>query len=292
MIGGVTSTVIMAAALIGYYYGPAGSPSLSSGGDLVNLGAFLGFGVLVNIFTFWRRRVEQELLRTQVELKDAVRFKDDFISIVSHELRNPITTITGYASLLERGSLDEASRREAVSDLARQGRRLHILVENLLAMGRYAPADTMEVEPVSLPRIIQAVVEDAKRRSSHRVEALIPEGLPIVLGQTFALTQVLDNLVSNAQKYSSPTGRIVVVASNSTGHVEVCVEDEGAGIPPGERHLIFEPFYRSGATRSKAGLGIGLVVCARLVEAMGGNLWLDPDFSGGARFCFTLQIAS
>jgi signal transduction histidine kinase len=150
----------------------------------------------------------------------------------------------------------------------------------------------MEVEPVSLPRIIKAVVEDAKRRSSHRVEAQIPEGLPIVLGQTFALTQVLDNLVSNAQKYSSPMGRIVIVATGRDEHVDVCVEDEGPGIPPEERELIFEPFFRSGATSTKAGLGIGLVVCKRLVEAMGGSLWLDADFPSGAKFCFTLQIAN
>jgi two-component system sensor histidine kinase KdpD len=165
------------------------------------------------------------------------------------------------------------------------------MVENLLAMGRFGPGVKIEVEPVALGVAVSRVSSRAAWRSAHNIVSDIPQDVPPVLAQTFPLEQVLDNLLSNAQKYGSPDASILVSARRRDGYVEVAVQDRGPGVMPGERETIFEPFRRSEATAGQAGIGIGLVVCRRLIEAMDGTLWLDPDYTDGARFCFTLKAA-
>jgi PAS domain S-box-containing protein len=234
-----------------------------------------------------------EEAETTVEyLRRANAAKDEFLGLVSHELKTPITTIYGNAEVLRRkgDSLDEQTRRAAVEDVSREAERLHRIIDNLLVLARLEQGQTLEVEPTLMRRVAERLIEDHKQRSPMRViELRAPEELIPVLCEPLYTEQVLRNLISNAEKYSPWDRKIEVVIEHSPGELCVSVLDRGSGIDPGEVERIFTPFYRSPRTSSKAGgVGIGLAVCKRLIEAQGGRVWARPREGGGSDIGFAL----
>lgn len=228
----------------------------------------------------------------QAALERTAELKDEFLGMVSHELRTPLTMIGGHAnSLLRRaGDVDEDTRRESLQDIAVQSDRLQKLVENMLALSIVESKNEVLTEPMLVQRVIPRTIAGHQERFPGRpIVADIPGDLAVVEAQPTYFEQVLTNLLSNAEKYSPANKEIEVVAGNEDGMVAVRVLDRGSGITAEEAAEIFKPFVRLDRTaRSASGAGLGLAVCGRLVEAMGGTIWCAPREGGGAEFGFAL----
>ena len=229
---------------------------------------------------------------TEARRREAVR--ETFIGVLSHELRTPVTTIFGGAKLLarERSTLDEDTRRGIFQDIYEEAERLQRLVEDVVALNRFAEeGGEIGWEPVLLQRLVPRVVESEEARWPGVSFALdIAPALPTVTADPTYVEQVVRNLLSNAAKYGGPGSTVTLAAEAGHGEVLVRVLDDGPGFPADETSRLFELFYRSpGTAASATGAGIGLFVCARLVAAMGGRIWAVPRPAGGAEFGFALN---
>lgn len=233
-----------------------------------------------------------ELKRTAAELRQANDAKDEFLGLVSHELKTPLTTIRGNAAVLFRSHdvLDDETRQAALSDIVGESERLHRIIENLLLLARAEQGQPLDTEPLIVVRIVQRVIERYRQSHPRRVFEIRESGGPRpVLFSEACLEQVMDNLISNAIKYSPESEPIVVEFERTPQEITLRVLDHGVGIGSEEAKRLFDPFYRSKQTTHKAeGLGIGLAVCKRLVEAYGGTMWAMPRPDGGSEFGFTL----
>jgi PAS domain S-box-containing protein len=234
-----------------------------------------------------------ERKRAEERLERAIEAKDEFLSLISHELRTPITTIYGGARLLgSRGdALDDESRREVLADIEQETDRLRRIVEDLLVLSRLEYDQPIMTEPVLVQRIAERVA-DAARKRGRRVDINVPSDFDAVAADATYLEQVLRNLVSNADKYSPAGSPILITARHLNGEALISVLDEGRGVPVDEADRIFDRFYRSEQNDSHiGGAGIGLAVCRRLIEAQSGRIWAGPRESGGLTVSFTLPLS-
>jgi PAS domain S-box-containing protein len=242
-----------------------------------------------------RQRLEEERDRLVDEERRAGTFREAFIDVISHELRTPITTIFGLTQILGRpGRLTSTEdQAELISDIAAESERLHRLVEDLLVLTRAERGEiAIDSEPIELRRIVTRTIErEAARLPSIRIETDLPRGLPIVAGEDTYVEQIVRNMLSNAAKYTPPGTLVTVQAEQDGDTVVVRVLDAGPGIDEEAVERAFELFYRDPTVaRSIAGSGIGLFVCASLVEAMGGRIWARRRTEGGSEFGFTLRV--
>ena len=260
------------------------------------------YGVVCDFFDATRlreveaslRESEEHLRHERDKLQRSMAVKDEFLGLVSHELRTPITTILGNALLLQRRAdkLPEENKREVVRDVAVEADRLQRIIENLLLLTRVDVAEPVETEPLRLQPIIAQAVDAFQRRNPRRDVSVSADGeIPIVVGQPAFVALVLDNLISNADKYSPPeTTTEILVHANGRDDVEVCVRDYGIGISGDEAAQVFTPFYRSPRVKDQAkGIGLGLAVCKRVMDAQGGEIRAVGRPEGGCDFIFSLK---
>jgi PAS domain S-box-containing protein len=230
-----------------------------------------------------------------VAIRSSMAVKDQFLSLVSHELRTPIATIVGNALLLNsRGdALEEEERLQSMSEIVNESQKLHRIIENLLLLSRLEAGNALDLEPIQLDKILTSAIESLERRTGRVVALDLCPGLPPVFGQETLVTQVIENLLSNAEKYSPPDTTIEVrLQPNDSGQVELSVRDHGIGLDEGEAEDVFTAFYRSKEARQAApGMGVGLAICRRIVETHSGGIWARNHPEGGAVFSFTLQAA-
>jgi PAS domain S-box-containing protein len=235
------------------------------------------------------------LLRDVTVPRQRQAVRDTFIGVLSHELRTPVTTIYAGSKVLARGSstLDEDVRRSVFEDIHVEAERLHRLVEDVIALTRFGE-EQAEIgdEPVLLQRILPAVVRSEEARwPGVKFQLRVPGGLPTVSADATYVEQVVRNLLSNAAKYGGAKARVEIVLEAVRDEVQVRIQDDGPGFPPGEADKLFELYYRSPSTAGAAsGAGIGLFVCARLIRAMGGRIWALPRADRGAEFGFSLRV--
>jgi two-component system, sensor histidine kinase and response regulator len=239
--------------------------------------------------------LEQRIEERTRELVQANRAKDEFLGLVSHELRTPITVILGNADLLQRRGdrLGPEMRARALADLRLEAQRLQRVIENLLVLARLEYGQRVESEPVLLRHLILEQMDAHRQAYPDRPLRLTPDDrdLPVVLAEPTHVELVLRNLLNNAEKYSRPATEIDVVLHIQPEELQISVLDRGEGIRPEEAEEIFAPFYRSPSLSSTAlGMGIGLAVCKRLVEANKGRVWARPREGGGSEFGFSLPI--
>lgn len=241
-----------------------------------------------------RRRIEAERDRLLAEERQAGEFREAFIDVISHELRTPITTILGLSLILTRPGRteDAASRTALLEDVRAESERLHRLVEDLLVLSRVERGRlSVDPEPLEPRRLIDRIVsQETAELPTLRITASIEPDLPVVAGEETYVEQVVRNLLANAAKYT-PAGTAVSVDARRDGSgVAIRVSDDGPGIPDASLARIFELFYRDPeSARMVSGSGIGLFVCASLVEAMGGEIWARRRPEGGSEFGFTLR---
>ena len=223
--------------------------------------------------------------------------KDAFVGMLSHELRTPITTIYAAAHLLEDNQAIKADPRasELFPDIAWEAEHLLRLTEDLLVLTRVEQGQLVATEePVLLQRVLPQAITVAGRRWPGRVIQLeIAPDLPPAAGDPVFIEQVMTNLLSNALKYSDPGAPVAVIAGRSGDEVEVRVRDQGIGLASDELESVFGLLVRTdAATRHAPGAGIGLYVCRRLLEAMGGRIWAEPAPDKGSEFAFRLPTST
>lgn len=241
-----------------------------------------------------RRRLVEDRDRLIADERRAGEFREAFVDVISHELRTPITTILGLAQILARPGRadDDASRQALLEDVRSESERLHRLVEDLLVLSRVERGRLdVEAEPLEPRRLLERIVmHEARELPSITVETDFERDLPIVAGESTYVEQIVRNLLNNAAKYTPPGSHVTVSARMRDGTVEIRVTDDGPGIPPASLERIFELFYRDPeSSRAVAGSGIGLFVCASLVEAMGGRIWARRPPEGGSEIGFSLR---
>ena len=244
--------------------------------------------------------IEREQLAKEAEqteaLREVDRLRSEFISSVSHELRTPLTSIKGYTTSLLRQdvSWDEETKQEFLQMIDDKTNELRDLIDKLLQIAKLeAGAVKLEKEPVLMPRIAQKVAEEsALRAGNHKLTLKFPPSFPVVEADTRHVEVILRNLVENAIKYSPRGGEIVIVGEVKEGQVLIEVSDEGVGIHSEHQDNIFERFYRvdSPLTSNIHGSGLGLSIVKGLVEAHGGEIWVESTIGKGSKFCFTLPL--
>ncbi len=218
------------------------------------------------------------------------QMKSDFVSTVSVELRAPLTSIYGFSQTLLREDVafGETERRTFLAFIARESERLTTIVDALLNAARLDTGDlAVALEPTDVSAVLADVVDAAAGTvDDHRIVADVENG-GYAQADPEKLRQVLDQLVSNAVKYSPGGGTVTVSARRTDDAVEVAVADQGIGIPAAERERIFTKFYKA---EGGQGTGLGLFIAQGLVREMGGTMWVESEEGQGSRFVFELPL--
>jgi len=241
------------------------------------------------------KRVEEAMRRSNEELLQANRIKDEFLATLSHELRTPLNAIVGWTRLLRTGRLDERTGTRALETIDRNATLQAKLVEDLLDVSRIITGKLRlriaNVDPISvLEAAINSVrcAADAKR---IQVTADFDSAAGLIAADGDRLQQVMWNLLSNAIKFTPAGGHVRVSLRRGPGGLTISVSDDGAGIESGFLPYVFDRFRQadSSTTRNHGGLGLGLAIVRHLVELHGGTVHADSPGEGrGARFALTL----
>jgi signal transduction histidine kinase/ActR/RegA family two-component response regulator len=243
-----------------------------------------------------RKKLEQALREEQRRLHEANRRKDEFIALLSHELRNPLAPILTSLDLMDvRG--DASSRRER-EIIRRQARHLATLVEDLLDVSRVASGKiSLQKQVMEFAATADAALEMAGRLFQDRCQVLeleVPSKGLLLEADPVRLPQVVANLLANASKFTPARGRVSLRAVRDRAEIVVTVEDDGIGIAPEKLDEIFSPFLqaRQGIDRSDGGLGLGLTLVRSLTELHGGTATAFSEGLGkGSRFTLRLPAA-
>lgn len=236
----------------------------------------------------------ENLAEAYTELQRVDRLRDEMVQNVSHELRTPLTFVKGYVELLLAGDPGPLTdqQREYLQIVGDRTNTVTRLVSDIMFLQQ---ADQLPdgKSPVPLVKLAQRALQGCAATAEQAGLTLVhnlPADLPSVAGDEGRLLQVLDNLLSNAIKFSPDGGRIVVTVEDAGPVVQISVSDYGVGIPKDEQERIFEKFYQvdGSARRRFGGIGLGLTIAKRIVEAHGGQIWLESELGKGSTFYFTV----
>lgn len=271
------------------FFQPYPTPLFNQDGLLIG-----AVNVLVDVTE--RRHIEDDLRSTAQALALSNGVKDEFLGLISHELRTPVTTIYGNAQLLRDRihRLPDIDRTAMVTDIAEDSERLLAIIENLLLLSRMQSGTTAELEPQVLTHVIRNEIAEFSRRHPERDVRFeeVPGHHVVVEADRTHLVLLLQNLLTNAHKYGGPDGATEIALETADGEARVRVLDRGLGLGDADFDRLFSPFYRSSdAQRTAGGLGLGLPVCDRIVTALGGRMWAAPREGGGSEFGFALPLA-
>ncbi|HEY9723569.1 MAG TPA: HAMP domain-containing sensor histidine kinase [Oscillatoriaceae cyanobacterium] len=239
-----------------------------------------------------------ELEQVNAELRQAGRYKDEFLAVVSHELRTPLNAVLGFGSALQDGVVgDMSDAQHGYLDKILSAAESQLeLVSELLDLSRIqAGKFSLEVRPMAFQDEVQRVLANlapAAERAGLALMDQVPAELPELMADPQRVDQVLSNLVSNAIKFSSPGGRVIVRARVVGEALWGEVADTGPGISKTDQLKLFKPFSQldSSSTRRAGGAGLGLSICKALVEAHGGQIELESEPGHGCVFRFSLPL--
>lgn len=245
------------------------------------------------------QETKKELKMAKIEAEKANKAKSEFLAVISHELRTPMNAILGYSQLL-RQTLADKEQKEQVGFIERSGRTLLELINNILDFSKMESRGVeLEVIPFGIEQVVMETIETCTIKArekgitlDYKMDEKIP---PQLLGDPFRIKQVLLNLVNNAVKFT-PAGGVHVEVSHKMIEEKVvlhcAVKDSGVGISPEASSRLFKAFSQadSSTTRQFGGTGLGLAIAKRLVERMGGKIWVESAVGEGSTFHFTLQV--
>ena len=229
--------------------------------------------------------------------EESARHKEEFLSAAAHDLRTPLTVVLGQAELLERRiARDPNAPPDAagVARMVREARRLRDLVTELLDAQRLEQgAEVMDLQPADL----RTVVESVRRRYHDQgidFKSTTPSEPVVATIDAPRFEQVIDNLVENAMKYGAGGLLPEIELAVDDGEARIAVVDHGVGVPDDERERIFERFYRGSNVQGtvETGIGLGLYICRRIVEAHDGRIWVDAAPRGGSVFSVSIPVAA
>jgi signal transduction histidine kinase len=298
----LSGTAIAAATFAGYDFAPTYDPRwhtvVDAGG---NLGIILFMFTLGLIFELNRamafQRMEESLqvvVSSNEELAHLNNEKTEFLGIAAHDLRNPLTAVIGFSDLLENDELPRVSQTAAI--ISKAGRRMLQLINELLdanaiEQGTYASS----VEPHDLRELVSTSISHHQHNSQRKgISIEFKDGLPSVVSvNRQASLQILDNLISNAVKYSPLGSRIAVSVSTTREWAECAVRDQGPGISAEDQQKLFRRHTKLTArpTGGEGSVGLGLSIVKRLAETMGGSVRCESTLGDGSTFILRLRIA-
>ena len=240
-----------------------------------------------------------ELGNAKLAAETANLAKSDFLSSMSHELRTPLSAILGFAQLIQTGSpMPTATQKRSIDQILQAGWYLLELINEVLDLALIESGKlSLSVEPVSLGDVMhecQAMIEPQARKNGIGVAFPEFEITCFVKADRTRLKQILINLLSNAIKYNRANGSVVVeYMTKDPERIRICVKDTGEGLPPEKIEQLFQPFNRLGQeSNTVEGTGIGLVVCKRLVEWMGGVIGVESTVGVGSMFWIDLNLTA
>lgn len=241
---------------------------------------------------FEQKRLVEKIAELQAEQR-LITMQDDFVAMVSHELKTPLGFIKGYTTTLLRNDTvwEPETQREFLSIIDEEADRLSELIENLLDTFRLK-SGTVKMEPKATPveEFFQSVLDRLNTQETNLEINLEvdPPGL-MVFADSKRLAQVINNLLSNASKYA-PNSTVTIKAYERDGKIRITVADTGPGIPPEHLNKLFSRFYRvperSGGVR---GTGLGLFICKQIIESHNGSIWVESEIDNGSTFVIELD---
>lgn len=222
------------------------------------------------------------------QLKELDRLKTEMVSTTSHELRSPLTSISGYAKTLLRSGADfsEEEKREFLGVIDQQAKQLSRLIDELLNVSRIEEGGVLlTFRPIDMHLLLADIIAAAKgRTSSHEFGLEFPPDFPPVVGDEGKLVEIIGNLVDNAIKYSPEGGTITVGGEVLQGEVHLFVRDEGVGIDKQDLDSVFQKFYQVEGRPQAKGSGLGLYIVSELVKAHDGKIWVTSELGVGTTF--------
>jgi PAS domain S-box-containing protein len=241
-----------------------------------------------------RKRLERELLESNERLKELDTLKNDFVAMVAHDLRSPMTVIAGFADALTKNwdSYSDEQKREFLATIARNTSSLSALIEDVLQVARIeGEGFTYDVKPFDFAALVARTIEEASRHEeAGEIKVSVAERLPPALANQDRQWQILTNLLSNAVKYSPPSSPVGVEVSLKDGFIKVAVSDYGYGVEEKDLLRLFEKFARLHNTEGKKikGTGLGLYICKKMIEAQGGSISVESRPGRGSTFTYTV----
>ncbi len=253
-------------------------------------------------------RQSEERYKHLLELEERARFlaeaanraKDEFVAMVSHDLRSPLNAILGWAKLLQTRKFNEAATKSALETIERNAKSQAKLLEDLLDMSRILRSQLqLELAPVNLYTIITTAIETAYPGANAKnicFVTVLDNSIPLISGDTHRLQQVMGNLLSNAVKFTPQDGRIEVYLSvvqssqdQQKNYIQIAVKDTGIGIKPEFLPQIFERYQQESSTDRRQGLGLGLTIASHIIELHGGTITATSPGEGQGS-TFTIQL--
>ena len=251
-----------------------------------------------------RRVLEEDLRRKNFELEqqnrsvaEANRLRTEFVSMVSHELRTPLTAIQGYVELLAEGAdIPDQERHECLASVKSNAERLLTLINELLDLSRIeAGRVELRCAAIDLGRLVENTARSLRPLIDRKRQDLkldLEEAQAVVWADADRVTQILTNLISNANKYTPEGGRITVTARVAGAFARIEIRDTGIGLSAEQQAQLFTPFFRaqSRGPDHAGGTGLGLVITRLLVELHGGRMSVSSALDEGSTFSFTLPV--
>jgi signal transduction histidine kinase len=240
------------------------------------------------------RKAREETQEQLSALQQKVQLQDDFVATISHELRTPLGFIKGYSTTLLRADTtwDDETKREFLTIIDEEADRLAQLIDNILESAKLQSRSVqLDMQPLRLDALIRDVVVRVRTRHKNLDVELHFDKVSPILGDNVRLTQVLDNLFSNAVKYAGGS-KIVVTVKEEDDSLLIIFSDHGPGIPKAYLPYIFERFYRVPGERTNTGSGLGLYICNQIIQAHRGKIWVESELNQGTTFYIQLPTES
>jgi len=234
------------------------------------------------------------LMHDITSLKKMDEMKSELVTTVSHDLRTPLTTILGYAELLERVGEVNAQQKEFIGKIITSVRNITGLVNNLLDLGKLEADSDQRLEQVSVQSIVSASIENvAKIIRDKKLQVKTSLEVPTLqlTGNPLQMRQMMDNLIGNAIRYTPENGKVEIRCRQEGDQVIIQVSDTGIGIPTAELPNIFDRFYRaSNVANTPEGTGLGLSIVKSIVDSQHGRIWVDSVVGKGSTFTVVLPV--
>ena len=281
---------------------------LYDGSQVIGVMVFVRFGgpvfenthvTLATVVGGWvsallNRKAHEETRQQLVALHQKVQLQDDFVATMSHELRTPLGFIKGYSTTLLRSDTtwDTEDRKEFLTIIDEETDRLAQLIDNILESAKLQSQSVqLSMQLLRLDALIRDAVIRVRTRHKNLDVELQLERVPPIQGDNVRITQVLDNLFSNAIKYAAGS-KITVGVKQENNSLLITFSDQGSGIPRAYLPYVFERFYRVPGDRSSTGSGLGLYICNQIIAAHRGKIWVESELDQGTTFYIQLPIES
>ena len=252
-----------------------------------------------SVTTLIRRVVTDEVARATLsrmykEAAETIDAREQVLKIVSHDLRNPLHTISMCASLLLDVPMQPGDQSGHLTRIKRAGERMNRLIQDLLDVAKLEAGrvgiDARELQVAPLVREAHDMLAPLAAEKSLQLDFVVADGLPSLTADAGRVLQVMSNLVGNAIKFTPTGGRIQIRAESAPGGVRFSVSDTGPGIPPEQLTKLFGQFWQ-GNPADRRGIGLGLTIAKGIVDAHGGRIWVESRVGEGTTFYFTLATA-